>query len=167
MRREIGIFFINIAYNLQRLYWMLTNTKTRGVKPLIIDGDSVLLVVHTYGEKVWKLSGGGMKNGESIEQVAKRELKEELDLVIHTIEYNLGTYSGYDQKRYDTSYIPVVKKFTWNELDPTKKGRGLSAEIKEARFFNLNNLPINIDQGVKRRILEYIDGKKDLENVEW
>ncbi len=54
---------------------------TRRVRIIIRRGDDVLAVKNWIGPNIWDLPGGGIKFGESIEQAAERELKEELRLV--------------------------------------------------------------------------------------
>lgn len=163
MKRKINIFIkigINIVYNVLKTYWTVFNIKTTGVKPLIIKNNEVLLVKHSYGEKLWKLSGGGIKKNEEIESVAMRELKEELGLGVHSIEYNLGKYISFCENRHDTIFVPIVTDWTW-------ENKKLSIEIQEAKFFNINNLPDDIESGVKRRIVEYREGRRDIKDAKW
>ena len=45
---------------------------------VVIKGEQILMIHrHNHGEEYWVLPGGGMENGESVEEAAIRELKEE------------------------------------------------------------------------------------------
>ncbi len=45
------------------------------------DGDRVLFVRHTYGNRrIWELPGGGLRRGEAPASAARREMTEELGI---------------------------------------------------------------------------------------
>jgi 8-oxo-dGTP pyrophosphatase MutT (NUDIX family) len=46
----------------------------------IRQGDGILLVRQSYGAGYWSLPGGVVKAGESIEEAARREVREEAGL---------------------------------------------------------------------------------------
>ena len=69
-------------YSLLKIYWFIFRPKTQGVICLILSGDELLLIRHTYGHSAWTLSGGGFKKHETKEEAVKREVKEELGLNI-------------------------------------------------------------------------------------
>ncbi len=68
------------------LFWILWPAMwfvfplTRRVRVLIIRGDKVLLVKHFVGPGRWSIPGGGIRFGESLQQAAVREIREELSL---------------------------------------------------------------------------------------
>ena len=62
---------IKIAHWMRRLYYFIVRPITLGVRILLIDGDRVILVKHSY-EPGWFLPGGGVKRGETLEQAARR-----------------------------------------------------------------------------------------------
>lgn len=70
------------AYQGLRVWWFVCRPEVRGVKCLITDGDQILLVRHTYGPRGWDLPGGTMKPGESPAETARREIEEELGVLI-------------------------------------------------------------------------------------
>jgi ADP-ribose pyrophosphatase YjhB (NUDIX family) len=63
-------------------------TWTAGVAAAVVDGERVLLVRHTYGEKVgrWAMPGGYAKPNERLDQAAVREVKEEVGLQTEVID---------------------------------------------------------------------------------
>lgn len=59
---------------------------------LIRDGESVLLVKQSYDDRYWSLPGGGMEPGESVDQAAIREVREETGLEVR-LKRVVGIYS--------------------------------------------------------------------------
>jgi 8-oxo-dGTP pyrophosphatase MutT (NUDIX family) len=70
------------AYGLLRVYWFVRRPEVRGVKCVLTRGDRVLLVRHTYGDRRWDLPGGRMRRDEAALSTARREMQEELGLMI-------------------------------------------------------------------------------------
>src|SRR5512133_4377105 len=58
----------------------------------ICDQGTILLVKQNYGNQYWSLPGGVMEAGESLEQAAIREVKEETGLDIQPGKL-IGVYS--------------------------------------------------------------------------
>jgi 8-oxo-dGTP pyrophosphatase MutT (NUDIX family) len=69
---------IRIAYAGLRTYWFLARPRIVGVKCVLIHGDDVLLVRHTYGKRGWDLPGGTVRRREVPRDAAEREMHEEL-----------------------------------------------------------------------------------------
>lgn len=70
-----------------------------GLGVIVEDGKGRILVGKRIGSHApyWSIPGGGLELGETFEQGSKRELKEELDIVIKNLEFigvtnNLITY---------------------------------------------------------------------------
>ena len=76
----ISIFY-KLIHSFLKIYWFIFRPKTKGVICLILSGDELLLIRHTYGHSAWTLSGGGLKKNESKEEAVKREVKEEWDWI--------------------------------------------------------------------------------------
>lgn len=67
-------------------------THALGAASVIVDGSAqVLLVRHTYGRRNWEIPGGLSEAGESAEETARREVREELGVDIE-IESLTGVY---------------------------------------------------------------------------
>jgi len=67
------------------------------IKLIIKDDHSRLLVVQDTTDGSWEVPGGGLDNGETIEQTAKREIQEELGVELvkfndKTIAMTLGLH---------------------------------------------------------------------------
>jgi 8-oxo-dGTP pyrophosphatase MutT (NUDIX family) len=69
---------MRVAYAGLRAYWFLVRPQVAGVKCILTDGDRVLLVRHTYGDRAWDLPGGTVRRREAPRDTARREMKEEL-----------------------------------------------------------------------------------------
>jgi 8-oxo-dGTP pyrophosphatase MutT (NUDIX family) len=66
------------AYAGLRAYWFVVRPRVVGVKCILTDGDHVLLVRHTYGDRRWDLPGGVVRRREAPRETARREMNEEL-----------------------------------------------------------------------------------------
>jgi ADP-ribose pyrophosphatase YjhB (NUDIX family) len=139
-------FIYKFAYALLKIYWFIFRPKTQGVQCLILSGDQLLLIRHTYGHSAWTLPGGGIKKGETKEEAVKREVKEELGLDIAP-EY-AGAFTHNVEHKTDKVYCFVVRI---EKVEP-KFDHG---EIKEAKWWNINNLPKDHSTRLERLLLMY------------
>jgi ADP-ribose pyrophosphatase YjhB (NUDIX family) len=64
------------------VYWFLAHPEVQGVKCVLTKGDEVLLVRHTYGDREWNLPGGRVRRDEPAAATARREMQEELGVLI-------------------------------------------------------------------------------------
>jgi len=138
------------AYSLVKIYWFIFRPKTFGVRCLVEseDGREVLLVKHTYMYRnYWSAPGGKRNKNESLEETAKREIREELGIDIYDAR-KVGEYNARSHFRFDKVGLFVAKTKDKN----FKKDEG---EILEAKWFEKNNLPESIFIAT-RQILEKI-----------
>jgi ADP-ribose pyrophosphatase YjhB (NUDIX family) len=127
-----------------------------GVNVLIIDGNNQVLLQRrgTFPYK-WGLVGGITELGESLEETAIREAKEETGLDIRELSL-LGTTSG--EKCYihhpndDKSYFITVGYIT-KSFSGTLRIDGF--ETKELKFFSYKQLPDNIPSSHKILLDKY------------
>ena len=121
---------------------------TVGVRLLLVRGNDVLLVRHTYLPG-WYLPGGGVGRGETIEEAARREAAEELGAELGELSL-LGVYANRREGKTDHVVVLVCRAFALGEMR--------DGEIAEARFFSLQALPGDASPGTRRRLVEYTEG---------
>ena len=136
---QIGYVLLNEIYN-------LTKRRKLGVKAVLYKNDlSVLLVRHNYKAKdKWYLPGGGILYGESPDAAIKREVREELGLVLQAIKL-VGIYTGNGKYTGDINFLFTAKL-------RTKERLVLGSEIREAKYFYADDLPKKLAYGVRSKI---------------
>ena len=132
-----------------------------GVNLLIINVDNKVLLQRrgTFPYK-WGLVGGITELGESLEDTAIREAKEETGLDIKDLNY-LGTTSG--EKCYmefpngDKAFFISIGYYTKDFSGELKID---DFETKELKFFGYEELPDNIPNSHRLMLVKfYIDGQ--------
>lgn len=102
----------------------------------IVKDGQVLLVRRSIDDFLggyYEMPGGGVDNGETIEQAAMREVKEETGLVPYRV---ITTFKGFD---YTTDKKPLVRQV--NLIIEAKPGEvKLSAEHDDFLWANKNDL---------------------------
>ena len=130
---------------------------TAGVGLLVFnENDEVLMQLRTdYNQ--WGFPGGAMELGESFEETAKSELKEETNLDIEELKMikvlsGKDTYREYPNgdKLYDITAIFVIKKYSGNLKINDE-------ESKLLQYFNINNLPDNMTTYTKNYLEKFGD----------
>jgi ADP-ribose pyrophosphatase YjhB (NUDIX family) len=97
--KKIKRLYIEGIHTLLRLYWFIFRPTGNGVKAVLCQEGKVLMVRHNYGHKLWTFPGGGVKRGEVLEVAIKREVNEELGIVLETVVH-IGTYeTNYEHKQ--------------------------------------------------------------------
>ncbi|MEO4053133.1 NUDIX hydrolase [Solibacillus sp. CAU 1738] len=126
--------------------------KIVGSRPLIMVGACVIVINAQQqvllqlrkDNDCWGLLGGSMELGESLEQVAIRELYEESGLTANNLTL-LSVYSGekfYYQYPHGDEVYNVIAAYECKEYTG-----GLQCDQEEAtdlQFFSLSNLPKNM-----------------------
>jgi 8-oxo-dGTP diphosphatase len=108
--------------------------------------DALLLVKQSYGQQYWSLPGGVVELGESLEQAAVREVKEETGLDVR-LRRVVGLYSKPDE----------------NSLAVTFEGEAIAGElmpnleISECRFFPFDQLP-SARPHLRQRVDDFLIG---------
>ncbi|MBU0490909.1 MAG: NUDIX domain-containing protein [Chloroflexi bacterium] len=112
---------------------------------LIRQGDDVLLVRQSYDQRYWSLPGGMMEHGESVDQAAIREVKEETGLDVRLTRV-VGIYS---KPADDAIAITFEGKVVGGELHPA------ADDVSECCYFPLDRLPEPIRDHLRQRIADY------------
>jgi len=141
---------MRLLYQLDRLRLYITRPITVGVRLILTNDQSILLIKHTY-QQHWYLPGGGVKKGETLEQTARREMAEEVGAKLGRLRL-FGVYTNFYEYKNDHVIVFSCDDFTLaDEMDQ-------KYEIESLRFFDLDNLPGDLSPGSKRRIQEYTSG---------
>lgn len=103
-----------------------------GVFIIVEDNHKILLVKHNYGEKLWSLPGGGVKQGEIVIVAAKRELLEETGIEHAGSNFKqIGLFTLI--KRY--GIVVLFQSLDWFGC-PKASGN----EIVECKFFSIDEI---------------------------
>lgn len=140
---------LHSLHAVRRWYWRLARPSTRGSRVLILDGERVLLVRHSYGRH-WYLPGGGVRRRETFEDAARREVFEEIGVNVHDLRLFNRYLSRQEGKR---DHIEV---FTATMYEGVPRVR--SREIAEVRLHPMSDLPDDVSPATRRRIIEYLGG---------
>lgn len=122
-----------------------------GTKPLILPG-AVVIIANDKGEVLlqkrpegrWGLPGGLMELGESFEEVAIREVKEEIGLEIQNLKL-LHVFSGkefYTKAPNGDEFYSVTAVFYTDEVKGNIDLK--STETLDIQYFKYDNLPENM-----------------------
>jgi len=126
---------------------------TFGVRVMLIDGDKIFLIRHTYMPG-WQLPGGGVEPGETAEESAAREVFEEGGLRVtgpmelFGIYHNVSSVTNRDH----------VALYLCRDFEQAVEFRK-SFEIAEAGWFALDALPEELSPATTRRVAEVFGGE--------
>ena len=124
------------------------------MRAIVVDPqDRIALVRHHYLPG-WYLPGGGVEKGESFEAAIWRELREEIAIADGEIERLLGAYHSRRESKDDHILVFAINvdaeaAAAMRAADP--------AELEDAAWFALDDLPADASPATIRRIAEYRD----------
>lgn len=130
----------------------LLHRMTVGARVMVVDGDKVLLIRHTYVPG-WQFPGGGVGPGETFEEAGARETLEETGyrvigpMTLFGLYHNTSVVTNRDHVA-----LYVATAF---EHEFTRKA---DHEIAEVGWFDRHALPEGVTPATSQRIDEYFDG---------
>ncbi len=110
---------------------------------LIVNDQNQLLLLLRTDNDTWGLPGGVLEPGESLEETARRELKEETGLEIGNLKL-FNVYSGKElYARYPEGEIYTVAIiYLTTDFKGDMKADGI--ETKDIKFYSIEDLPEKI-----------------------
>lgn len=123
---------------------------TLGVRGVVIDGDKVFLVRHTYIPG-WHFPGGGVEPGEAAATAVAREIFEETGLRVTGNAELFGFY--HNTVVSDRDHVAL---FVYRDFETAKPFKA-NYEIADGGWFDRNNLPDDLAPGTGRRLAEIFE----------
>lgn len=156
-------FWKSLLWFRKIILYKIFKLSTRGVRIIIINNKSFLLIKHPYDD-FWVFPGGSIKKNESDFSAAKRETLEEVGLEIDEINCKkLGKYQNLKNGKNDEVTVFVTDLFKKSQ----KRRRIIDKiEIQDQRWFRFENLP-KISQSTRLRINEVLKNEYSSKIREW
>jgi ADP-ribose pyrophosphatase YjhB (NUDIX family) len=132
-------------------YSRISRGKTLGVRAMLLDGDKVVLVKHSYLPG-WYFPGGGVEAGETFREALEREIREEAGAELTGEPRLFGLYRN-RHMRSDHVALYVCREWTQRETPKLP-----NHEIVACEFFAIRALPSDAAPATRARIAEVIDG---------
>ena len=136
---------LRLAYLLYRVFLFLFRPLTLGVRVMMVKDGQVVLVRQTYMPG-WFMPGGGLQRGETLEEGARREIREECGGRLNNLIL-MGAYSNFKEWKSDHNVLFFSDDFSL--------GVAHDREIAELRMFPLGALPDGLWPGHRKRLEEY------------
>jgi 8-oxo-dGTP pyrophosphatase MutT (NUDIX family) len=136
---------LRLLYRLFQIYLFVVRPLTFGVRVMMVRRGRVLLVRQTYMDG-WFIPGGRIERGETLEQAARREAREEVGATLRRLSL-MGVYSNFKEWKSDHNVLFFSDDFALSG--------GHDREVAEMRFFPLDSLPAGLWPGHRRRLLDY------------
>ncbi|EWG12826.1 NTP pyrophosphohydrolase [Cytobacillus firmus DS1] len=122
-----------------------------------MDKNNRLLLQLRMDNNCWALAGGSLEPGETLEEVAKRELFEETGLTANDLQL-FNIYSGeefYYKYPHGDEVYNVITAYICTKYDGEITMD--SEEVKDLRFFHVHAIPSNISPPDRRVIKDFIN----------
>ncbi|WP_348063315.1 NUDIX domain-containing protein [Devosia sp.] len=131
---------------------------TFGARVMLVEGDKVFLIRHTYVPG-WQFPGGGVEPAETAEYAAAREVLEETGYRVVGAMELFGLYHNTSPVT-DRDHVAFFVSHKFEKAFEFRANR----EIAEAGWFDRRQLPEKVTPATSQRIDEYFDGaaKRDV-----
>ena len=127
-----------------------------GTGLIVLDREGRVLLQRRTDDDTWSLVGGYLEIGETPEDAARREAKEEVGLDLGELEL-FGVFAGselyheYDQGRVYSVTITYVAR------DATGEPRADQDEVKATRYYPLDELPERLERTTRPILDRFIE----------
>ena len=122
-----------LGFPVARIWWRLRRGRHVGALLAIHVGQSLLLLRSSY-RSAWNFPGGGVRQGETPEVSVRRELAEEIGLVVNAPLQLVGEVGGVWDGRIDRVFLFMLR------LDRLPTLRLDNREIIDARLVPIDDL---------------------------
>lgn len=120
---------------------------TLGARGVLIDGNKILLIRHTYVPG-WQFPGGGVDPGETMQNAMEREVFEETGYRVTGDVELFGIYHNNHVTNRDHVALYVSRSFEVSRpFEP-------NYEIAEMGWFDYRSLPVDMANSAVRRVAE-------------
>ncbi|MFN3869412.1 MAG: NUDIX domain-containing protein [Hyphomicrobiaceae bacterium] len=135
--------------------WLLRRrVVTLGVQGAVVDGEGRFLLVRHGYRPGWHFPGGGVEIGEPVAAALRRELVEEVGVILDGPPKLFAIYSHF--VAYPGDHIAVFIVESWQRPHVP----AASYEIAEQGFFSPADLPPEATDGTRRRIGEIVGARR-------
>lgn len=142
---------MRLAYLTMLGYWKTVRPVTAAVRIILLQDNQVLMLRQTY-RSGWHFPGGMVDKGETLQEAAQREAREEVGATCLTKPQLFGIFSNFSEGKSDHIAVFICDDVSVMPLQD-------QWEIAEIRWFPLNDLPSDASGGCLRRIEEYLNGE--------
>lgn len=129
----------------------LWHRMTIGARVMVVDGDKVLLIRHTYVPG-WQFPGGGVDPGETVYAAAEREVLEETGYRVTGPMEMIGIFHN-SSPVTDRDHVAFYVAKSFEHAFERKPNH----EIAEVGWFDRRALPEKVTPATSQRIDEYFD----------
>ncbi|HYD38312.1 MAG TPA: NUDIX domain-containing protein [Allosphingosinicella sp.] len=129
---------------MRKLVWLVTGPGRDGVHAVPLTAGGKLVLVRLTYARGWRLPGGGRKRGETEQQGAIRELREEIGLVGHGSVERVDHALPSPRPRGDRSAMFLVRDVDYRPFQ--------SLEVEEVREFDPAHLPEDLSPSTRETL---------------